>query len=151
MEKGDAGPVIAIYTRQGGGNRECCCRDSPEEFAARHFPARCSAACNEALAAHPLYLRDADDKFDTAYATFYFRAPSELPAAVPADLRALLAEALAALPEAAGEPVNMDERWQAAIDRIGSGQLRPAETALADQLGALLSDPSPDSPKVMRI
>jgi hypothetical protein len=151
VEKGETGPVIAIYTRQGGGNRECYCRDIPEEFAEQHFPSRCSAACNEALAAHPLYLRDADDEFDSTYATFYFRAPGELPAGLPDDLREVLAVALAALPEVAGEPVNMDERWKVAIARLKSGDLRPAETAMADQLGAFLSDPSPDGPKVMEI
>lgn len=131
-EKGDDGePVIAIYTRQGGGNRECYCDKSTD-----HLPGQCYAACNEELARHPLYIRDADDDFDATYATFYFRCPPEV--------RDLLAGA-------AGEHVNMSERWQQAIDRIGSGELRPAETALADQLGAFASDPSPDGPKIMEV
>lgn len=136
VEKGESGPVIAIYTRQGGGNRECCCRDMPEVFAEQHVPSRCSAASNEELARHPLYVTDRDDEFDATYTTFYFRAPDEV--------RGMLAGV-------AGEPVNMDERWKAAIDRISAGELRPAETAMADQLGVLLSDPAPDGPKVMEV
>ncbi|MFJ9633701.1 hypothetical protein ACIRU8_39015 [Streptomyces sp. NPDC101175] len=61
VEKGDSGePVIVIYTRNGGGNRE-----EYEDVIAD-------------LQAHPLYLRDADDDFDATYATFYFSAPAEL-------------------------------------------------------------------------
>ena len=131
-ETSDDGPVIAIYTRQGGGNRECNC----EEFGREHVPEQCYAACNEALAAHPLYLRDADDEFDATYCTFYFRAPDEF---------------RGVLTRLAGEPVNMGERWKAAIERLESGDLRPAETAMADQLGAFLSDPAPGAPKIMEV
>lgn len=61
IEKGDDGqPVIAIYTRNGGGNRESY------------------ADVIADLQAHPLYLRDADDDFDATYATFYFRTPDHL-------------------------------------------------------------------------
>lgn len=52
-------PIIAIYTRNGGGNRESY------EFEI------------ELLQLHPQYIRDADDDFDSTYATFYFRAPKE--------------------------------------------------------------------------
>lgn len=133
VEKSDDGPVIAVYTRQGGGNRECFCGSEPDRA---HVPEQCYAACNEALAAHPLYLRDADDSFDATYATFYFRAPDEF---------------RDALAEAAVEPVDMSERWQAAIDRVASGKMRPAERAMADQLGAMLGDPFPDAPRVLEI
>lgn len=133
VEKGGDGPVIAIYTRQGGGNRQCYCDSEPGRA---HVPGQCYAACNEALAAHPLYLRDADDDFDATYATFYFRVPEEC------------REALA---EAAVEPVNMSERWQAAIERIGSGEVRPAEQAMMDQLAAMLGDPSPGAPRIMEV
>jgi hypothetical protein len=133
VEKSEDGPVIAVYTRQGGGNRECYCDSEPERA---HVPGQCYAACNEALAAHPLYLRDADDDFDRTYATFYFRAPEQW--------REVLAEA-------AVEPVNMSERWQEAIDRIGRGEVRPSLVAMMDQVTASLGDPSPDAPKVTRI
>lgn len=132
-EKSADGPVIAVYTRQGGGNRECYCGSEPDRA---HVPDQCYAACNEALAAHPLYLRDADDAFDRTYCTFYFRAPEQW--------REVLAEA-------AVEPVNMSGRWQEAINRIGRGEVRPAETAMMDQLAAALGDPSPDAPKVVEI
>lgn len=134
VEKDGDGPVIAVYTRQGGGNRECFCPEA--DFEGAHVPGQCYAACNEALAAHPLYLRDADDDFDATYATFYFRGPEEW--------RGVLAEA-------AVEPVNMSDRWKQAIARVGRGEVRPAETAMMDQLAAALGDPSPDSPKVVRI
>lgn len=58
---------IAVYTRNGGGNRE----DYEGVF--------------EALAAHPCYLRDADDDFDSTYATIFFRFPDEY----AADLKAI--------------------------------------------------------------
>jgi hypothetical protein len=132
VEKSADGPVIAIYTRQGGGNRACNC----EEFGRVHVPEQCYAACNEALAAHPLYIRDADDEFDGTYATFYFRVPQEY---------------RGALAPAAVDPVNMSERWLAAIERVRSGEMRPAETAMADQLAAVLADTSPDAPKIMEI
>ena len=137
VEKGDDGPVIAVYTRQGGGNRECWCESRNAVIdAAQHVPDQCCAACNEALAAHPQYLRDADDDFDATYATFFFR--------VPKQWRDTLAKA-------AEEPVNMSERWQQAIDRIKSGELRPAETAMADQFAAMLGDTSPDAPRIMEV
>ena len=132
VEKSDDGTVIAIYTRQGGGNRQCNC----EEFEREHVPDQCYAACNEELARHPLYIRDRDDGFDSTYATFWFRVPEEY------------REALA---KVAGDPVDTDKRWQEAIDRIRTGELRPAETAMADQLGAMLADPSPDAPKIMEV
>jgi hypothetical protein len=100
------------------------------------LPSSCYAACNEALAAHPLYLRDADDDFDATYATFYFRAPEQF--------RELLAGA-------AVDPVNMSEVWQDAIARIGSEPMRPAVRAMGDQLAAMLSDPSPDAPRIMEV
>jgi hypothetical protein len=142
VEKHPDGPLIAVYTRQGGGNRECHCEGGPgsARFAERHVPASCYAAANEALAKHPLYVRDADDSFDATYATFWFRLSDQWPDDI-----------LEALAEIAQDPVDMSARWQQAIDRIGSGQLRPAETALADQLGAFLSDPAPGSPKIMEV
>lgn len=86
VEKGEDGePVIAIYTRNGGGNRE--------DY----------EGVITALQAHPLYLRDADDDFDSTYATFYFHVPKEM----RDQLR-----------QVAVEPVDMSERWLAAIEAI---------------------------------
>src|SRR3990167_2492115 len=66
---------IAVYTRNGGGNREhyenangtdagegCPCTGCIITF---HLPK------------HPLYLRDQDDSFDNTYATVYFKFPAE--------------------------------------------------------------------------
>ena len=50
---------IAIYTRNGGGNRE--------EY----------QSIIDELAKHPCYLRDEDDDFDHTYATIYFKFPDE--------------------------------------------------------------------------
>jgi len=50
---------IAIYTRNGGGNRE--------EY----------QGVIDELAKHPCYLRDEDDDFDCTYATIYFKFPEE--------------------------------------------------------------------------
>jgi len=50
---------LAIYTRNGGGNRE----EYDEVF--------------EDLANHPEYLYDEDDDFDCTYATIYFNVPLE--------------------------------------------------------------------------
>lgn len=50
---------IAVYTRNGGGNRE----DYQEVF--------------DTLSKHPCYLRNADDDFDCTYATIYFKFPEE--------------------------------------------------------------------------
>jgi len=52
---------LAVYTRNGGGNRE--------EY----------TDVIEDLAAHPQYLGDSDDSFDPTYATFYFSMPDPLP------------------------------------------------------------------------
>lgn len=95
VEQGpDGEPVIAIYTRNGGGNRGCYCDDD-------HPEGPCTGLiATEVLPAHPLYLRDADDSFDSTYATFYFRVPDEY------------REALA---EVACEPVDTGERWRALI------------------------------------
>lgn len=48
---------IAVYTRNGGGNRD----DYQDVF--------------DELRQHPCYLRDEDDAFDCTYATIYFRIP----------------------------------------------------------------------------
>ena len=48
---------IAIYTRNGGGNR-------PD-----YFP--------DQLLQHPNYLYDEDDSYDSTYATIYFSFPNE--------------------------------------------------------------------------
>lgn len=51
--------TIVIYTRTGGGNRE--------DYEAE----------NDALAAHPLFIRDYDDDFDRTFAHWVFKVPDE--------------------------------------------------------------------------
>lgn len=58
---------IAVYTRNGGGNRE--------EYQSTF----------DRLSGHPCYLRDEDDGYDETYATVYFRFPDEF----ADDLKAL--------------------------------------------------------------
>lgn len=50
---------IAVYTRNGGGNRD----DYADVFGV--------------LSLHPNYLRDEDDDFDCTYATIYFSIPED--------------------------------------------------------------------------
>jgi hypothetical protein len=56
---GDDALILAVYTRNGGGNRE--------EYAGN----------NAAMQALPTYIEDADDNFDNTYATFRFRMTRE--------------------------------------------------------------------------
>lgn len=83
--------LIRIHTRNGGGNRE--------DYEAE----------NESMAAHPWYVRDADDDFDRTYADFWFRV----------DLAVLEPDIARVLVEMAQAPVDVGERWKAAIDAIG--------------------------------
>jgi hypothetical protein len=112
--------VIAVYARQGGPNRE---------------DVHCGQS-NAALALHPLYLRDADDRLDATYCTFYFSVPPK-----HADKLAKVA---------VPGPVDMSERWEAAMGRMQRGDFTPREIAAADQLFAAIADDSP-GPKVIRI
>lgn len=62
---------IAVYTRNGGGNREHW--DSAKTEGANCNCYAC--AIGYRLPAHPNYLRDQDDDFDCTYATIYFGFP----------------------------------------------------------------------------
>lgn len=130
VEKGEDGkPVIAIYTRNGGGNREhychfqgcptcsnkrgyCGCWEDCETGHKKGCTCPSpgtDCACTGCIAtyglpAHPNYLRDQDDDFDCTYATFYFRVPDEYQ------------QALASV---AVDHVDTDQRWMDVIDAIG--------------------------------
>ena len=82
--------LIRVHTRNGGGNRE----DYWDE--------------NESMQAHPWYVRDEDDSYDSTYADFWFRP----------DLTAIAREVADALIEMAQPPVDVGERWRAAIEAI---------------------------------
>ena len=64
---------IAIYTRNGGGNREHWYDDTPEG------PDCPCVGCFMTYRVHqlPHYLYDEDDEFDSTYATIYFEFPPE--------------------------------------------------------------------------
>lgn len=62
---------IAVYTRGGGGNRECWSDDCKDYI---HNDG-CVITIQENNQLHPLYLSDKDDAFDCTYATFFFRVP----------------------------------------------------------------------------
>lgn len=84
-----SGDEIVIHTRTGGGNREAY----EEE--------------NDALCAHPCYLRDEDDDFDSTYANFYFKFPEEY----AADLKALAEQSDSHTPS---------EKWQALFSALSA-------------------------------
>lgn len=92
-------PVIVVYTRTGGGNREhydAPCEDNPDG------PWNCT------LQELPGYIRDADDDYDSTYATFHFRVPDDYRAAVVAYL------------QQNGHPGSSQERWNAVLDAISA-------------------------------
>jgi hypothetical protein len=93
------GGEIAVYTRGGGGNRNCWyCEKLPadaksgdvvkwdagteyerdvqvHEVGGELHRVDCVVSMQDANGKHPCYLRDQDDDFDNTYATFYFRVP----------------------------------------------------------------------------
>ena len=94
----DGLPVLAIYTRNGGGNRE-------------HYheaDTLCIACHGEIATEHPTYIRDADDEFDSTYRTYWFAFPADLPTEVKETLT-----------EVAIDPRDMSEVWLQAIESIG--------------------------------
>jgi hypothetical protein len=92
----DGPPVLAVYTRNGGGNREHTGEDG------------CTACAGEKATEHPAYLSDADDEFDSTYRTYRLAFPADL----PTDYKE-------ALNEVAEEPRDMSKIWHMAIDAIG--------------------------------
>ena len=68
--------VVAIHTRMGGGNRGHWDWDSDSNAGPNCGCSGCRAQYG--LSAHPLYLTDEDDDFDSTYATYYFEMPAVL-------------------------------------------------------------------------
>jgi len=99
-KQSDGPPVLAVYTRNGGGNREHLHEGDGE----------CTACHGEEVTKHPAYLRDADDDFDSTYRTYWFAFPDDL----PSHVREVLTEV-------AVEPKDMSQIWLAAIDQIAGG------------------------------
>jgi len=103
---------IAVYTRNGGGNRECWTGDEeghqPRGLGAPDCGRPGCYACiiTHRLPRHPLYLRDKDDTYDNTYATIYFRIPDDVTAATRQALRA----------QACTRDMNVE--WRKAIDEL---------------------------------
>jgi hypothetical protein len=69
----DGQPVIAVYTRNGGGNRDHY--DDESESGPECSCTGCTMTYR--IPAMAGYLRDEDDDFDCTYNTAYFAAPDE--------------------------------------------------------------------------
>jgi hypothetical protein len=67
---------IHVYTRNGGGNRECWA--DGDEYKSAAGDCRCTGCVQRnVLPKHPLFVRDFDDDFDCTYATNVFRIPEQ--------------------------------------------------------------------------
>lgn len=132
VEVGDKGPIIVLYTRQGGGNRECWCGENykPEELTDERVPGEkhhpgCYNLANSLLAKHPLYIRDYDDDFDSTYAYFEFSIPPKFKAAV-----ATLATA---------KPPR--EKWDELIKKLNKGDKDDPQVKRAMEVGRKIMEP----------
>lgn len=69
------GTEVIVYTRNGGGNRECWSMQDGDEAG---DDCRCAGCCvNFHLPQHPNYCTDYDDDFDCTYAYIHFSIPDE--------------------------------------------------------------------------
>lgn len=125
---------IAVYTRNGGGNRA----DHQE--------------VTDALRAHPCYMNDRDDEFDTTYATYYFRFPVILPDHLRSEGLSYTQEQWDQVFTMCGqrafpEPVDMSAKWQEALANLNANGLteRQAELSkpLIQALEQVATDPDP--------
>lgn len=127
---------IAVYTRNGGGNRQCvhdedfCVTGYPgdrlecdDKFCRKHNeigedckdPGCYACIIEHRLPKHPLYIKDRDDDFDCTYATIYFKFPEE-----HKDL-------LLKLVSGKFEP---DKRWAEALDALKKGKRPDVEAKM---------------------
>jgi hypothetical protein len=67
-----AKPIIDIYTRNGGGNRDCYCDASEDD----HVEG-CLSVINDRMQNHPDYITDGDNFDDHTYASFMFNVRPE--------------------------------------------------------------------------
>ena len=119
VEKREDGALrLAVYTRNGGGNRE---HYNDEKEAG---PGCDCTGCigTYRLPADPAYLADRDDDYDCTYATFYFRVPEDADARIAALAKEQNIELPAGwkLADVAQDAPDMGARWEAAIDAIKS-------------------------------
>ena len=122
------GDKILLYTRNGGGNRDCWEEDGCPNFDSNtgkylangrlidsrdigkpenHDPS-CLVYVNWHLQQHPLYITDYDDDFDCTYATFEFR--------VPDSLQPILDKLMEAQ---GGAPVDVSTKFNALVAEMG--------------------------------
>jgi len=113
----DSGKKIVLYTRNGGGNRDCYCRtyqkggeneepldhnyDPKEAFMKVKHDDDCLWPVNEKLKTHPNYIKDYDDDFDCTDAYFEFTIPDKY--------KSLIKELL----NTQGKYTNPAEKWSA--------------------------------------
>lgn len=105
---------IAVYTRNGGGNREHRCNTYSESREGKACPCP-GCIISYRLPGHPLYIEDRDDEFDRTYATIYFRFPEE-----HKDL-------LLKLVTGKFEP---DKRWIETLDALRAGKRPDVEAKM---------------------
>lgn len=113
---------LVIYTRTGGGNREYY--GAPGGYDNEDY----TGPFNEDLEAHPNYLRDEDDDFDSTYAYFYFSIPESF---------APIFETFKSL--GAGQDLNPTEKFAKMIEDLESGNVTP-ETARALEVGKSIAE-----------
>jgi hypothetical protein len=93
------GEHIVIYTRTGGGNRDCY--DSRETTDSEDY----DGPFNDDVRALPGFVRDEDDDYDSTYASFYFEVPQQFH---------MLLDKLKSM----AQKQTQAERWEAALDHI---------------------------------
>jgi len=95
---------IAVYTRNGGGNRE-----HYDEETEKGDSCHCTGCTiTYQLPKHPCYLSDKDDNLDYTYATVFFKFPEEF----KDELKKL----------DRGEKFDPDERWATAFSKMKAGE-----------------------------
>ena len=94
--------ILALYTRNGGGNRG----DYVEEISY--------------LRSIPTFIHEADDDFDCTYATFRFRI-RESDLDIPEEESEFRANLWKGIRWGAGEPVDTDQRWRDALSAFEKG------------------------------
>jgi len=110
------GDKIILFTRNGGGNRECweersVCDEAEvgEEPCFAFTKDMCPPRVNEILKTHPRYIKDYDDDFDCTYASFEFKVPEILDKLLEKILKAQ-----------GGPPRPLRERFMEVMDEIKS-------------------------------
>ena len=77
VEERDGKKVIAVFTRNGGGNRQCW-DDGSNSYKGEGGRCECpGCVISNILPKHPNYIESVDDDFDSTYATIYFEVPDK--------------------------------------------------------------------------